>query len=82
MAAVTQNVTPTYNVAGSMRDQHYNVTGVDTNTLQVGLRTVKTVNIELSTITAYTLTANALGTLITFSASGAFTGVDVQVMGY
>ena len=83
MAAVTVN-TKKLNVNGSMRDNAYNITGADTNTLDVGLYNVRGVTLEPSTITAYTLTAatpNAGMTRITFSASGPFTGVDLRVYG-
>jgi hypothetical protein len=83
MAAVTQT-NQKYNVSGSMRDQYYVIAGATGDTLDVGLTNVRQVNIELSTITAYTVTPNTPSTgqsRITFTAGGPFTGVQVQVLG-
>ena len=83
MAAVTVN-SKKFNVAGSMRENFYNITGVTGDTLDVGMYTVKAVLMEPNVLTSYTLTADtpAKGqTRITFTSSGAFTSADVVVKG-
>lgn len=84
MAAVTQTISPRYNVSGSFREQFYSLSGADTNTLKVGLNTINQVVIEPSTITGYSVASNGpgSGSTITFSASGAFTAVQVTVIGH
>lgn len=84
MAAVTQSGTPypLFNVSGKLRDNYYQITGVTTNTLDVGLITVLQVVIDPSTITAYAVTSLGNGqSRITFTSSGPFTNVNVQVIG-
>lgn len=84
MAAVTINNTPYFNVSGSVRDQFYNISGNPNDTLQVGLNLVRQVVIEPSAITGYTVAPASpagAGSVITFAAGSAFTGVDVQVLG-
>lgn len=85
MAAVTINNSK-YNVSGSMRDNYYNITGNSGDTLDVGLTTVRIVNLEptASGITAYTVTPNTPITgqsRITFTSGGAYANVDIQVLG-
>lgn len=84
MAAVTQTIPPRYNVSGSFREQFYSVSGGNNDTLRVGLNTVNQVIIEPSTITGYTVTSNGpgSGSTIQFAASGAFTAVQVTVIGH
>jgi len=84
MAAVTLNSGPTFNVAGSKRDQFYNITGNSGDTLTVGMVNVLQVNIEPATITGYSVAGGTIpGTsIITFTTGGgAFTATDVEVIG-
>lgn len=84
MAAVTQNDTPTYNVAGSLREQFYNITGDNGYTLDVGLVSVQKVTTDGVVVTGYTVTAGTptVGkSRITFAATGAFTGINCVVSG-
>lgn len=84
MAAVTINSNK-YNVNGSLRDQYYNLTGNNGDTLTIGLFTVRKVNTQVGTaITAITTAAgtNPGTTTITFATGGgAFTAEQVQVVG-
>ena len=83
MAAVTVN-SKKFNVAGSMRENFYNITGVTGDTLDVGLYNVRAVIMEPGALTSYTLTADtpAKGqTRITFTSSGAYTAADLVVKG-
>lgn len=83
MAAVTQNKKRN-TVEGDSRVIYYNIDlAASGDTLTVPLRTVDIVVIELSTITGYSVAAgSSYGTsVITFTASGAATGVDVSVRG-
>jgi hypothetical protein len=82
MAALTPNSNPRYNVSGSFKDQFYNITGNSGDTLLVGLISVRQVIVDPNIITGYTVTAQPNGqSLLTFTASGPFTGVNVQVIG-
>jgi hypothetical protein len=87
MAEVTQTVNPKYNVDGSLREQFYTISGASGDTLTVGLNAVRSVSPDLpSTITAYAVTPKLAGTLvigsiITFTASGAFSNLNVTVKG-
>lgn len=87
MAAVTVNSTPyppQYNVAGSKRQQFYNVTGANSgDTLDVGLLSILKVNTDQpAVVTAYTLSSLGNGqTRIAFTTTGAFTSVNVEVLG-
>jgi hypothetical protein len=71
-----------FNVAGSMRDNFYSVTGASGDTLVVGMNTVRRVDLN-APLTGYTLAAGPIpaSTLITFTASGAFTAADIEVIG-
>lgn len=83
MAAVTQNKKRNA-VEGDTRVIQYNIDlAASGDTLTVPLRTVEQVVIEPSTITAYSVAAGSVyGTsVITFTASGAGTGIDVNVRG-
>ncbi len=84
MAAVTTNGRPYYNIAGSLRQQMYNITGSTGQTLDVGLTSVLKVNTDApAVITAYTVTAATPTTgmsRITFT-GGPFTAVNVEVLG-
>ncbi len=86
MPAVTINANPpvTYNVAGSKRQQFYNVSGASGDTLTVGYNTVNKVNVDPNTVTSTAVTAGTItGTsIITFTTGGgAFTAVNVEVLG-
>ena len=87
MAAVTQPTPPRYNVAGSFRQNFYTVSGNTGDTLTVALNEVVQVNVQPgSTITAVADAVNpagpGTGSVITFTASGAFTGASVEVIGH
>jgi hypothetical protein len=77
MAEVTKTRSTRFTVAGNRRRQIYQITGVTGDTLTTGLRNVEIVTFEPSTITAYT----TAGGVITLTASGAFTAIDVEVVG-
>lgn len=85
MAAVTvTSGFPRYNVAGSKRQVSYQISGNSGDTLDVGMYSVYQVIFDPGVITGYTLTAatpNAGQTRITFTATGAFTDVNVMVLG-
>ena len=85
MAAVTVNSVK-YNVAGSMRDQYYNITGASGDTLTVGLTTIREINHQSgSAMNSITTAAGSNGlTTITFNTTGsvAITAANVQVIGY
>lgn len=83
MAAVTITRTK-YNVAGSMRDQLYTITGNSGDTLTVGLTTVRLVNDSPNAnMTSYAVAAGTVpGTsVITFTASAPYTAADIEVIG-
>lgn len=85
MAAVTQNGTAVFNVAGSKRQQFYNITGNNGQTLDVGMTNVLQVNTGApSVITSWSAakgTPNVGQSRITFTSTGAFTSVPVEVIG-
>ena len=82
MAAVTINTTK-YNVDGSFRQTFYNIAGNPGDTLVVGLTSVRKVNFDPGTITAAPVTVGTVpGTsVLTFTAGGAFTNTNVEVLG-
>ena len=82
MPAVTQNAYVN-NVAGSKRQNFYNIAGDTGYTLTVGLTNVLKVTFDPGTITAAAVTAGTIpGTsIITFTSSGAFTNTNVEVEG-
>jgi len=89
MAAVTVN-SKKYNVDGSLRQQLYNISGGDTDTLIVGLFNVNSVNIAevdstVSTnIPTYKVANQTPSTgfcTITFKAAGAYTNIPIEVLG-
>ena len=82
MPAVTVNSVK-YNVAGSLRDQFYNISGASADTLTVGLNTVRMVGFEPGTVTTYAVAPGSIpGTsIITFTASGPFNNLDIEVIG-
>ncbi len=84
MAAVTVNTGPVWNVAGSKRQNSYNISGATGDTLTVGLVNVIQVITEPSTITGYSVAAGTINgtSIITFTTGGgAFSNADVTVMG-
>jgi hypothetical protein len=85
MPAVTQNTTPSFNVVGNKRQQFYNITGASGDTLDVGMTSVLKVNTDQpAVITSYTVTAAtpSVGqSRITFTAGGAITAANVEVLG-
>lgn len=85
MPAVTKN-SKKFNVTGNVRQQTYDISGGNGDTLDVGLRSVTGVFVEPGTNspTAVTRTANtpATGiTRLTFTSGGAFTNIRVLVQG-
>lgn len=76
MAAVTVNRRTT-NISGGKRHKTFNIDGDNTNTLNTRLRRIDFVGFDTTTITGVTLTGGS----IEFAASGAFTGIDVLVIG-
>lgn len=87
MAAVTQPTPPRYNVAGSFRQNFYTVSGATGDTLTVPMNEVVQINVQPgSTITGVSDTVNpagpGTGTVITFTASGAFTAASVEIIGH
>lgn len=76
MAAVTATLVK-QDVLGSSRVKDYRVTGDNAQTLNTGFKYIRNVSIGSGTITGYTRS----GGTITFTSSGAFTGVDVSVKG-
>ena len=84
MAAVTQNTTPVFNVVGKLRQQFYNITGVSTNTLDVGMDNVLKVNTDGVVVTSYAVTQQTPqvgSTRITFTSTGTYTAINVEVLG-
>lgn len=77
MAEVTQPSACDFNIAGRRRQQSYRVTGATGDTLSTGLISIKEVLVEPGTITAVAIS----GGTVTFTASGAFTNLGVQVIG-
>jgi hypothetical protein len=83
MPAVTVN-TVKYNVAGSLRDQIYNISGNSGDFLQVGYTTVRKIDTNPgSVITNAVVSAGAVpGTsVITFTSSGAINSEQIEVIG-
>ena len=83
MAAVTVN-TYVNNVAGSKRQNFYNIAGNTGDTLTVGLTNVLKVIFDPGTITGSSVAAGTIpGTsIITFTTGGgAFTATNVEVEG-
>lgn len=89
MAAVTVN-TKKYNVDGSLREQLYNISGGNGDTLVVGLFNVNSVNVaEVSSavsanVPTYSVALATPSTgfaTITFASGGAYTNIPIQVIG-
>ena len=78
MAAVTIN-SRTVNVAGSLRELVFNITGANAGTLVTGLNTIKYVGVTPVTTNSPSNVATSGGT-VTFTAGGAFT-TTVNVIG-
>jgi len=78
MAAVTVN-SITYNVAGSLRQNIYNITiATSGDTLDTNLASIKQINFNDVAITK----AVPTGDTIAFTTTGAVTGAEVMVTGY
>lgn len=76
------NAYPYYNVAGSLKHQHHQLSGNPGDTLVVGLIFIYQVIFDPGVITGYTVTSIGNGqSQITFAASGAFTNVNVLIIG-
>jgi hypothetical protein len=85
MAAVVEtnnNAYPYYNVAGSLKHQHHQVSGNSGDTLTVGLIFVYQVIFDPGVITTYAVTGIGNGqSSIAFTASGPFTNVNMVIVG-
>lgn len=79
MAEVTINGSVIYNVIGSRRQQLYNVTGTNGDTLTTGLRSIRQVNVQVTATNPPTGVTDS-GGVVTFVSGGAFT-TDVEVIG-
>ena len=78
MAEVTINKRY-YNVVGSRRSNLYNIDGDTGKTLTTGLQQIQQVNV--SPVATNPPTVSVSGGVVTFASSGAFTGVEVEVIG-
>jgi hypothetical protein len=79
MAAVTVN-TKKFNVSGSLRDQHYNVTGNTGDTLTVSLKSVLKVTADPAITSTSVAAGTVLGTSI-ITLNGTIAAANVQVIG-
>ena len=79
MAAVTVN-SKYFNVAGSRRQNLYNVTGTSGDTLTVGLINVNQVNVQPAATTATVAAGTVQGTSI-ITLTGTISGAQVEVIG-
>lgn len=83
MPAVTVNSVK-YNVAGSMRDQFYSITGSSGDTLVIGLNTVNMVEVQNGNpITSIAVAPGPFpgSSQLTFTSSGAFGPAKIEVKG-